>query len=105
MVKRFNIKSIKMLLLFVIIFFVLITIYNKCKNNNYIQTFNNSINNNYKIIVDVEDSKLYLFNNEVLIKIYRCSGGKTSTPSPIGTWKIISKAKWGEGFRWKFYWY
>lgn len=52
----------------------------------------------YKIFVDIEDSKLYLFQDEELIKIYTCSGGKWSTPSPIGTWTIISKAKWGEGF-------
>lgn len=53
----------------------------------------------YKILVDVEESKLYLFEDEILTKTYKCSGGKWSTPSPIGTWKIVSKAKWGEGFR------
>ena len=42
--------------------------------------------------------KLYLFENDILSKEYKCSGGKWSTPSPIGTWTIISKAKWGEGF-------
>ena len=52
----------------------------------------------YKILVDVEESKLYLFENEKLKKVYSCSGGKWSTPSPIGTWTIISKQKWGEGF-------
>ena len=53
----------------------------------------------YKILVDVEDSKLYLFENNKLKKEYKCSGGKWSTPSPIGTWKITFKEKWGEGFR------
>lgn len=52
----------------------------------------------YSIFVDVEESKLYLFENGELIKTYRCSGGKWSTPSPIGTWQITNKAKWGEGF-------
>ena len=52
----------------------------------------------YKILVDVEESKLYLFENDILLKEYKCSGGKWSTPSPIGTWTITSKAKWGEGF-------
>lgn len=52
----------------------------------------------YSILVDVEESKLYLFQDNELIKTYKCSGGKWSTPSPIGTWTIISKAKWGEGF-------
>ena len=50
------------------------------------------------IFVDVEESKLYLFENGSLVNIYRCSGGKWSTPSPIGTWTITNKAKWGEGF-------
>ena len=57
----------------------------------------------YEILVDVEDSTLYLFENKQLIKTYTCSGGKWNTPSPIGTWKITKKAKWGEGFRWKLY--
>ena len=52
----------------------------------------------YSIFVDVEESKLYLFENGTLVNIYRCSGGKWSTPSPIGTWRITNKAKWGEGF-------
>lgn len=52
----------------------------------------------YEILVDVEESKLYLFEDGKLVKTYKCSGGKWSTPSPIGTWTIISKAKWGEGF-------
>ena len=53
----------------------------------------------YEILVDVEDSKLFLLEDGKLKKEYKCSGGKWSTPSPIGTWKITFKAKWGEGFR------
>lgn len=58
--------------------------------------------NTYKIFVDVESSNLYLFENGNLIKTYPCSGGTAQTPSPIGTWTIISKDTWGEGFggRW-----
>lgn len=52
----------------------------------------------YKILVDVESSRLYLFKNDILEKEYECAGGKMSTPSPIGTWTIVSKGKWGEGF-------
>lgn len=67
--------------------------------------YNNVIAKNkdtYKILVDVESSRLYLFKNHILEKEYKCAGGKPSTPSPIGTWTIISKGKWGEGFggRW-----
>ena len=52
----------------------------------------------YKILVDVESSRLYVFKNNKLEREYKCAGGKESTPSPIGTWTIISKGKWGEGF-------
>lgn len=52
----------------------------------------------YSIFVDVEESKLYLLENGEITKTYKCSGGKWSTPSPIGTWQIVQKAKWGEGF-------
>ncbi|MBR6033457.1 MAG: L,D-transpeptidase family protein [Clostridia bacterium] len=51
-----------------------------------------------KILVDVEESKMYILENGICTKIYSCAGGKDSTPSPIGTWKIIKKGKWGEGF-------
>ena len=66
-------------------------------NKDYIQT-SNYIESEYSILVDVESSKLYLLDNGKLIKEYSCSGGKWNTPSPIGTWEIIQKAKWGEGF-------
>ena len=98
MIKIYKLKRIAIVLLVIILITSFILI---CKNifNRYksIQVSNNS-NNSYKILVDVEDSKLFLFENNELIKVYKCSGGKASTPSPIGTWTITSKAKWGEGF-------
>lgn len=62
---------------------------------NYVIASNKST---YSILVDVEASRLYLLKNDVLEKEYKCAGGKESTPSPIGTWRINSKGKWGEGF-------
>lgn len=56
----------------------------------------------YSILVDVEESKMYVFKNNKLEKVYPCAGGKTSTPSPIGTWTIVSKGMWGEGFGGRF---
>lgn len=98
MIKIYKLKTIAIVLLVIILIASFILI---CRNilNRYksIQVSNNS-NNTYKILVDVEESKLFLFENNELIKTYKCSGGKTSTPSPIGTWTITSKAKWGEGF-------
>ena len=70
------------------------------RKNQTIITVATSTDNKYEILVDVEESILYLINNNGQIeKQYMCSGGKWSTPSPIGTWKIIEKATWGEGFR------
>ena len=48
----------------------------------------------YEILIDLEEYTLYLFQNNVLIKEFKCAGGKWESPSPIGTWKIIKKAKY-----------
>lgn len=78
---------------------IVITVIGCLKNENITNTVQvNATGSKYRIFVDVEESKLYLFENEELVNIYRCSGGKWSTPSPIGTWTITNKAKWGEGF-------
>lgn len=69
------------------------------KKQEVVVTSTNNSGSRYEILVDVEESILYLFQDNQVIKTYSCSGGKWSTPSPIGTWKIIQKAKWGEGFR------
>ena len=92
MIKVVNLRTIKKIV-FVIAVIIVITAIFKWTNSANL----NSVKE-YKILVDVEDSKLYLFENGKVIKEYKCSGGKWSTPSPIGTWKITFKAKWGEGF-------
>ncbi len=53
---------------------------------------------NYFIFIDCEVNTLYLFLDGKVVKKYEVACGKWDTPSPIGSWKIISKAKWGEGF-------
>lgn len=84
---------------FIIILIILCLYFYQTKKNNVNQILlTNSNQSKYEILVDVEESKLYLFQDGELIKTYKCSGGKWSTPSPIGTWRIISKANWGEGF-------
>jgi len=98
MIKVYKLKKIMMALLVIVLIAGFILILKNRAKYESISTSNNK-NSTYKILVDVEDSKLFLFENNELIKTYKCSGGKWSTPSPIGTWKIISKAKWGEGFR------
>ena len=97
MIKVYKLKTIVIVLLVIVLIAGFILISKIKSNNKSIQTSNNN-SNTYKILVDVEESKLYLFENNEVIKTYKCSGGKASTPSPIGTWSIVSKAKWGEGF-------
>ena len=98
MIKVFKIKTIlKILIIVIAIVIGMLIIKNKVENEKAVATSSNN-KQKYKILVDVEDSKLYLFENDELKKEYKCSGGKWSTPSPIGTWTVTSKAKWGEGF-------
>ncbi|WP_243141218.1 L,D-transpeptidase family protein [Alkaliphilus pronyensis] len=75
--------------------------------NEYIEWENNMILKNpdyedLKILVDISEKKLYLLNGNALIKQYTIASGKISSPSPLGYWKVTSKARWGSGFgtRW-----
>lgn len=52
----------------------------------------------YHIFIDLDVLMMYVYKGNTLIKTYPVSGGKSSAPTPLGTWRIISKAKWGEGF-------
>ena len=104
MIKVCKLKTILKVLLIIIISILVLLFSKKYFVKETIKTSNTANNTTYKILVDVEDSKLFLFENDKLIKTYKCSGGKWSTPSPIGTWTIISKAKWGEGFRTEVLW-
>lgn len=93
MIKVLKLKTIIKIVIILIAVIILVTAIFKVIAYN-----KNESKEEYKILVDVEDSKLYLFKNGEVIEEYKCSGGKKSTPSPIGTWKITFKAKWGEGF-------
>lgn len=52
----------------------------------------------YNIFVDITSNKLYLKDGNKVMKTYPISAGKPLTPSPIGTWRVISKARWNKGF-------
>lgn len=56
----------------------------------------------YLIVIYIDEKKLYLFENEECIKKYPIASGMPGWPSPIGSWKIVTKDDWGEGFggRW-----
>lgn len=56
------------------------------------------------ILIEVDKKQLHLVDreNEKIIKTYSIATGKPNSPTPLGTFKVIEKAKWGEGFgtRW-----
>mgnify|MGYP000980874097 FL=1 len=56
----------------------------------------------YLIFIEIEDKTLYLLEDGKCIKEYRIASGKSGMPSPIGSWKVVEKSDWGEGFggRW-----
>lgn len=52
----------------------------------------------YCIFIEIEDKTLYLLENGKCIKEYTIASGKSGYPSPLGSWKIVEKGDWGEGF-------
>jgi lipoprotein-anchoring transpeptidase ErfK/SrfK len=43
------------------------------------------------VLVSIPDRKLALFENGKVVRIYRVAVGKTSTPSPVGEFKIVNR--------------
>jgi len=56
----------------------------------------NAVNNKpeYTIFIEIDEKRLYLYEDGQLVKSYPIASGKRDTPSPIGTWKITNKGKW-----------
>lgn len=52
----------------------------------------------YHLYVDLDPMLMYVYKDGELVKTYEVSGGKANSPSPVGTWRIIHKDTWGEGF-------
>ena len=50
------------------------------------------------IVINLDEYRLYVYKDHMLIRTYPCSGGKPETPSPTGDFKVVSKEGWGEGF-------
>jgi lipoprotein-anchoring transpeptidase ErfK/SrfK len=44
-----------------------------------------------RVLVSLPDRKLALFENGKVVRIYRVAVGKTSTPSPVGAFKIVNR--------------
>ena len=43
------------------------------------------------VLVSIPDRKLAMFENGRVIRVYRVAVGKTSTPSPVGEFKIVNR--------------
>jgi len=55
------------------------------------------------IVIDVATRKLTLYEEDKPVKEYTVAVGKSSTPTPLGEWKVAQKSlNWGNGFgtRW-----
>lgn len=52
----------------------------------------------YSVFIEIEDKTLYLLENGKPIKEYIIASGKSGYPSPLGSWTIVEKGDWGEGF-------
>ncbi len=50
------------------------------------------------IVIDVVSNQMSVFQDGKVVKNYTVAGGKPSTPSPIGTWKVVNKDNWDGGF-------
>ena len=104
--KYFNIVLIAILLLFIMDVFTLKDFVPASRDFNelsikHAKLLSTNLNLNDKgfhINVDLDKTLLYLYKDGELIKTYPVSGGKPNTPSPLGTWKIINKDTWGDGF-------
>lgn len=72
------------------------------KSSGLYEVSNYSSKKSVVIMIDLTASRMEVFQDGNVIKTYPISGGKGSTPSPIGTFMITNKDTWGEGFggRW-----
>ena len=60
--------------------------------------------NNLAVLIKVDTKQLHVIDlsSNKIIKDYVIATGKQSSPTPLGTFKIVEKARWGGGFgsRW-----
>jgi hypothetical protein len=87
------------------IIFVVVIIFIFNINEYPVKSFSKiNLHKNISILVDISEERLYLIDTEknIILKKYTIASGKSETPSPVGTWKVISMGKWSGGFgtRW-----
>jgi len=60
----------------------------------------NAINHQpeYAIFIEIDEKKLYLYEDGQIVKSYPIASGTWDMPSPIGTWRITNKGKWDKRY-------
>lgn len=78
--------------------------YSILKNITLEDVYSKYTRDDYIILVEVDRKQLKLVDkeNEEIIKAYPIASGRPNSPTPLGTFRIIEKGEWGEGFgtRW-----
>lgn len=92
-------KKIQLVLSIILSLLIINIISTSFFNYDIIATVSNRKNDNdYYIFIDLDKNIMKVYYKNSLHKSYPVSSGAPSTPSPLGTWTITSKADWGEGF-------
>ena len=103
---RRDFKMVLLIILLVTIFLILGNLINKYSMNKIIfeDVYSKNTDEYYTILIEVDKKQLKLVDrkNESILKVYTVATGKANSPTPLGTFNIIEKASWGEGFgtRW-----
>ncbi|MBU5256273.1 L,D-transpeptidase family protein [Tissierella praeacuta] len=103
-------KDLEMFILIILLVTIFLILGNHIHRYSTVKKFNledvylKDKTQNYTILVEVDKKQLKLIDieNESIIKIYPIATGRPNSPTPLGTFEIIEKAQWGEGFgtRW-----
>ena len=74
------------------------------RNLNIIKTSSKGDKPKMTILIEVDKKRLSLIDreNDKILNTYTIASGKASSPTPLGSFLVVEKAQWGEGFgsRW-----
>lgn len=101
-------RSLSNLIFIVVIIMLLLGSYLYIRNINstldYLNTSSKRTKPKFAILIEVDKKRLSLIDreNEEILDTYTIASGKPSSPTPLGSFVIVEKAHWGEGFgsRW-----
>lgn len=96
--------SIMLVLIFLVSGNYIHNIENISNKNKEHKAYSEEILKEHTILIEVDKKQLQLLDKSSgeVIKTYPIATGKPNSPTPLGTFKIVEKGEWGEGFgtRW-----